>query len=108
VIYARTILLLVCFFGMLAACRCNATVPEPKPVIVSIGDAEMPIETIVCANMLAFCPTSVPDGGLTACEGVVSSRYGLTPATMPTVLTCEAQAPDKTTFVRCGGVASCP
>jgi hypothetical protein len=97
---------LVSFFGVLAACRCGA-VPKPQPVTVTIGDATIPLSTQVCANLVAFCPSSVPDGGETVCESVVLARYGLTPATMPTVLMCEAQALDKATFFACGGVESC-
>jgi hypothetical protein len=37
----------------------------------------------------------------------VQARYGLTPATMPTVLMCEAQALDKASFFACGGVEAC-
>jgi hypothetical protein len=106
--FARTLFLLACFFGVLAACRCNATVPAPQPVTVVIGDATIPLAQQVCANMVAFCPTSVPDGGEPVCEAVVTARYGLTPATMAPVLTCEAQAGDKATFFACGGVEQCP
>lgn len=105
--FPRTLFLLVAFFGVLAACRCGA-VPKPQPVTVTIGDATIPLATQVCANGYAFCPSSFPDGGLPVCIEVVNARYGLTPATMPTVLMCEAQAADKRTFLACGGVASCP
>ncbi len=104
--FPRTLFLLASFFGVLAACRCSPAVP--RPVTVTIGDATIPIQVQVCANMVAFCPSSVPDGGEPVCETVVTSRYGMTPATMPTVLMCEAQAPDRATFVACQGVASCP
>ena len=103
---ARSLCLLVAFFGVLAACRCGG-VPKPQPVTVTIGDAQIPIATQVCANGYAFCPSSFPDGGLPVCIEVVNARYGLTPATMPDVLTCEAKAIGKAAFVACHGVSSC-
>jgi len=96
------------FFGALVACRCNTSVPSPKTVTVVVGDATIPIAQQVCTNMIAFCPASVPDGGEPICEAVINARYGLTPATMPTILVCEAQSADKTTFFNCGGVSACP
>ena len=105
--FHRTLLLLLSFFGVLAACRCGA-VPKPAPVTVTIGDATIPIEQQVCANMVAFCPKSVPDGGEPVCEMVVRRDYGLKPALFPSVLVCEAQAADKRTFFACGGVEACP
>lgn len=105
--FPRTLLLLISFFGVLAACRCGG-VPKPQPVTVTIGDATIPLGQQVCANMQAFCPASVPDGGEPVCEAVVAARYGLVPSLMPTVLMCEAQAADKRTFFACGGVEACP
>ena len=95
-------------FAGICACRCNATVPTPRPVTVIIGDADIPLPVGVCANLQAFCPGSMPDGGLAVCASVVQARYGLTPATMPTVLMCEALALDKASFFACGGVGVCP
>lgn len=95
-------------FGAVALCRCAASVPPPKPVLVQIGDADVPLALRACSNGYTFCPSSFPDGGLNVCVALVNARYGLTPATMPTVLMCEAQAADKPTFFACGGVSSCP
>lgn len=106
--YLRTMTGLAAFFGVLAACRCNATIPTPSPVTVVVGEADIPIQIQVCANLQAYCPSSMPDGGLEVCEQVVLSRYGLTPATMPTVLMCEARAASKDAFYGCQGVATCP
>ena len=105
--FPRTLFLLLSFFGVLTACRCGGA-PKPQPVVVQIGDATIPLATQVCANGYAFCPHAFPDGGLPVCEEIVNARYGLTPATMPTVLMCEAQAGDRATFFACGGVESCP
>lgn len=99
--------LLLMLFAAFATMRC-VTAPQPHPITVLVGDADIPLAQRVCSNMTAFCPSSVPDGGEPVCESVVTARYGLTPATMPTVLMCEAQAGDKSTFVKCGGVAVCP
>ena len=104
--FPRTLLLLLSFFGVLAACRCGA-VPKPAPVTVTIGDATIPIEQQVCANLVAFCPSSVPDGGEQVCEMVVRRDYGLKPALFPSVLVCEAQAMSRDAFVSCGGVSNC-
>ena len=91
----------------LSIVRCTAA-PKPQPVTVLVGDADIPLAVRVCSNMVAYCPNSVPDGGEPVCESVVNSRVGLTPLTTLSILTCEAQAGDKASFVRCGGVSSCP
>ena len=104
----REPLALVCaILASLAIVRCAAA-PAPQPVMVVIGDADIPLAQLVCANLVAFCPSSVPDGGEPVCEAVVTARYGLTPLTQPTVLTCEAFATDKASFKACQGVSSCP
>jgi hypothetical protein len=97
-----------CFLAVLSCNHsCNA-VPAPQTVTVFVGDASVPLVTVACENGYRFCPASFPDGGLAVCEATVNARYALTPATMPTVLLCEAQATDKATFIGCGGIASCP
>jgi hypothetical protein len=105
--YARTLFLLVAFFGVLMACRCGGQVPTPHVVV--IGDAQIPLAQMVCANLLAYCPNSVPTGSEGTCEAVVNARMGLVPSLMPAVLNCEAAATSKSAFVACLGVASsCP
>lgn len=97
-------------FGALvlfACTRCTPAIPAPVTV-VTIGDAQIDLCVVSCANEAVFCPSTMSDGGVPQCVAYCHTEAGRTQATTLPSLACMADATSKSAFVACGTVSTCP
>ena len=108
----REILGLICALllgaGVVAACyACTPQTPAPITV-VTIGDAQIDLCVVSCANEAVFCPSTMSDGGVPQCVAYCHIEADRTQATTLPSLACMADATSKSAFVACGTVSTCP